>query len=120
LSRASRRCAGSRATSRPTRSTAARRWAQPPSAPTASPTSASFVAETGAFERDTAVRRLTTGLPSAQEGEIAFAADVSPDWRAGRGPHGGYVAAIMLRALIEALDDAARAPRSLTVHYPRA
>jgi acyl-CoA thioesterase len=78
------------------------------------------VAETGAFERDTAVRRLTSGRQSAPGGEIAFAAEVSAGWRAGRGPHGGYVAAIVLRALIEALDDAARPPRSLTVHYPRA
>ena len=78
------------------------------------------MAEAGAFERDTEVRRLTTAGQGAHEREIAFAADVSPDWRAGRGPHGGYVAAIVLRALIEALDDAGRAPRSLTLHYPRA
>ncbi len=49
-----------------------------------------------------------------------FAAKVSPDWRAGRGPHGGYLAAMLLRALIETVADAARAPRSLTIHYPRA
>ena len=78
------------------------------------------MAETGAFERDTAVRRLTSGRERARDGEIAFAAEVSAAWRAGRGPHGGYVAAILLRALTEALDDATRAPRSLTVHYPRA
>src|SRR5438045_9401727 len=102
------------------RNTAAPRWARPPSVPTASPTSASFVAETGAFERDTAVRRLTSARPGVRDGEIAFAAEVSAGWRAGRGPHGGYVAAILLRALIEALDDAARPPRSLTIHYPRA
>jgi acyl-CoA thioesterase len=74
------------------------------------------VAEAGAFERDTAVRRLA----HAPGGRIGFAAEISPTWRAGRGPHGGYLAAIVLRALMEALDDDARAPRSLTVHYPRA
>ena len=49
-----------------------------------------------------------------------FAAEVSPDWRAGRGPHGGYLAAMLLRALIETVADPARTPRSLTIHYARA
>jgi acyl-CoA thioesterase len=40
-----------------------------------------------------------------------------PGWRAGRGPHGGYLAAILLRALIATVDDPARTPRSLTIHY---
>jgi acyl-CoA thioesterase len=34
-----------------------------------------------------------------------------------RGPNGGYVAALVLRALGLAVADPARAPRSLTVHY---
>lgn len=69
----------------------------------------------GKFDRDTAVREL------GREGaEVELAAEVSPDWRAGRGPHGGYIAAILLRALIVAVDDPARAPRSLTIHYARA
>ncbi len=69
----------------------------------------------GSFDRDTAVQRQSG---SASEG--LFTAEVSPDWRAGRGPHGGYLAAILLRALIETVADEARAPRSLTIHYPRA
>jgi acyl-CoA thioesterase len=69
----------------------------------------------GAFDRDTAVR-----LEHGSEWESAFAADVSPAWRAGRGPHGGYLAAMLLRALIETVADPARSPRSLTIHYPRA
>ena len=36
-----------------------------------------------------------------------------------RGPNGGYVAAVILRA-IQAAAGAERAPRSLTVHFPRA
>ncbi|MDQ6812035.1 MAG: thioesterase family protein, partial [Actinomycetota bacterium] len=36
------------------------------------------------------------------------------------GPHGGYLAAIITRALIEAVADRARSPRSLTIHYARA
>jgi acyl-CoA thioesterase len=69
----------------------------------------------GAFDRDTAVR-----LEHGSEWESTFAADVSPAWRAGRGPHGGYLAAMLLRALIETVADPARSPRSLTIHYPRA
>jgi acyl-CoA thioesterase len=69
----------------------------------------------GAFDRDTAVL-----LEHGSERESTFAAEVSPDWRAGRGPHGGYLAAMLLRALLETVDDPGRAPRSLTIHYPRA
>jgi acyl-CoA thioesterase len=71
--------------------------------------------ELGAFDRDTAVRS-----EEQSPSESVFAAEVSPNWRAGRGPHGGYLAAILLRALIETVDDAARAPRSMTIHYARA
>jgi acyl-CoA thioesterase len=69
----------------------------------------------GAFDRDTAVR-----LEHGSEWESTFAADVSPEWRAGRGPHGGYLAAMLLRALTETVAEEARSPRSLTIHYPRA
>jgi acyl-CoA thioesterase len=87
------------------------------------------------FDRDTAVDRLPPagpdGYAGAGEGSeepgtatapvtATFSAEVSPAWRAGRGPHGGYIAAIVLRALIETVADPARAPRSLTIHYPRA
>ena len=64
-----------------------------------------------AFQRDTALSR---------EGDGSFSGSVSETWRAGRGPHGGYLAALILRGLIEAVDDPGRAPRSLTVHYARA
>lgn len=60
------------------------------------------------FDRDTAVTRERDGL---------FSADISPDWRAGRGPHGGYLAAIVLRALIDTIEDPTRSTRSLTIHY---
>jgi acyl-CoA thioesterase len=39
------------------------------------------------------------------------------DWWVARGPNGGYLAAIILRAMTDAVDDPARAPRSLTIHY---
>ncbi len=73
------------------------------------------VAALGAFDRDTAVV-----LQSESGAERQFAADVSPDWRAGRGPHGGYLAAMLLRALMETVADPRRSPRSLTIHYARA
>ncbi len=63
------------------------------------------------FDRDTAV---------AYEGDGVFAATIAPGWRAGRGPHGGYLAAMLLRALVETVGDSARTPRSLTIHYTRA
>jgi acyl-CoA thioesterase len=74
------------------------------------------------FDRDTAVQRVDAPRSSGGERptEASFTAEVSPDWRAGRGPHGGYLAAILLRALIETVADPLRSPRSLTIHYARA
>lgn len=83
----------------------------PPAA--AEPTSSAAAEPTWSltkFDRDTAV------WPDGD----AFAAEVAPDWRAGRGPHGGYLAAMLLRALIESVADPAREPRSLTIHYASA
>jgi acyl-CoA thioesterase len=83
--------------------------------------------ETGKFDRDTAVW-LDDGPDGSPERDsddgagrrLRFGAVVAPDWRAGRGPHGGYLAAMLLRALVESVADATRAPRSLTIHYARA
>jgi len=78
------------------------------------------VSSAGKFDRDTAVWR-EDGSGSLAVGEHAvFAAEVAPDWRAGRGPHGGYLAAMLLRALRETVTDLEREPRSLTIHYARA
>jgi acyl-CoA thioesterase len=62
------------------------------------------------FDRATAVAPL---------GDGAWAGAVDAGWFAGRGPNGGYLAAIVLRAMLAALDDPAREPRSLTCHYLR-
>jgi acyl-CoA thioesterase len=76
------------------------------------------------FDRDTAVWReadaggATSNWSSGPR--AMFGAEVASDWRAGRGPHGGYLAAMLLRALIETVADDERAPRSLTIHYARA
>jgi acyl-CoA thioesterase len=76
----------------------------------------------GKFDRDTAVWREDgeggSQVPNVGE-QALFGAQVAPDWRAGRGPHGGYLAAMLLRALIESVADPAREPRSLTIHYTR-
>jgi acyl-CoA thioesterase len=69
----------------------------------------------GPFERDTAV-----SLQRRDDSGALFAADLAPGWRAGRGPHGGYLAAMMLRALVATVEEPRRAPRSLTIHYARA
>jgi acyl-CoA thioesterase len=60
------------------------------------------------FDTDTAVR---------PDGDGAFAARMDPGWWIVRGPNGGYVAAIVLRALTAAVGDETRAPRSLTLHF---
>lgn len=69
-----------------------------------------------AFDRATAVVEVDAADPA----ERAFAATLDPGWWAGRGPNGGYLAALLLRAALVAVDDPARAPRSLTVHFARA
>lgn len=66
-----------------------------------------------AFEAATAV----TNLTDPPDGR--WAATVSPDWFAVRGPNGGYLAAIVLRAMSAAVADPSRHPRSLTLHYTR-
>lgn len=62
------------------------------------------------FLRDTAVQSLGAGR---------WAARCSPDWSAPPGPNGGYLAAIVLRAMTAELGDPSRPPRSLTMHYLR-
>lgn len=53
-----------------------------------------------------------------------FSLDIDPSSFIARGPNGGYIAAVLLRALgarVADLDGAsARSARSLTVHYPAA
>ncbi len=62
------------------------------------------------FNADTAVEDLGGGR---------FAAAMSERWWVGKGPNGGYIAAVILRA-IQARAKTERAPRSLTIHYQRA
>ena len=46
-----------------------------------------------------------------------YRAAIDDGYHVVKGPNGGYLAAIVLNALITEIDDAGRAPRSLTVHY---
>jgi len=49
----------------------------------------------------------------------AWAGAVSEGWETPRGPLGGYVMAIVLRALAGAVEDPDRQPRSVTMHFLR-
>jgi acyl-CoA thioesterase len=62
------------------------------------------------FERDTAVEALGGGR---------FRGHVAPAWFTPRGANGGFLAAMVLRAIMQSEPDADRAPRSLTLHYLR-
>ncbi len=60
------------------------------------------------FDRETAVEPL---------GDGRYESRLDRAWWVHRGPNGGYLAAIVLRALTEMVGDPGRSPRSLTVHY---
>ena len=62
------------------------------------------------FLRDSAVASL---------GDGRWAGYCSTEWSAPPGPNGGYLAAIVLRAMEAELGDATRPARSLTLHYLR-
>lgn len=64
----------------------------------------------GRFDRDTEVEPL---------GDGRYRARIDPGWWIVRGPNGGYVAAILMRALDAGQGQPARPARSLTVHFPR-
>jgi acyl-CoA thioesterase len=60
------------------------------------------------FEDATAVFRNQDG---------AYEASIDGKWWVFRGPHGGYLTAIILRALTELVDDEERSVRSFTTHF---
>ena len=62
------------------------------------------------FDRDTAV---------TPTGDGGFDVHIDRGWWIIRGPNGGYVAALLARAAEQAVADAGRPLRSLTVHYLR-
>lgn len=62
------------------------------------------------FADDTAVSRIGSGR---------YRGTIVPEWFGPPGPNGGFVAALMLRAIRAEVGDAERRPRSLTLHYLR-
>jgi acyl-CoA thioesterase len=66
---------------------------------------------------DTAFDTATAVVPA---GPGRYTADVDESWHVRKGANGGVVAAVLLRAMLATVDDPARLPRSLTVHYPAA
>lgn len=60
------------------------------------------------FEKASAVERIDDGL---------FRAEVDPRWWVIRGPHGGYMTAIILRALTEIVGEPGRPVRSFSTHF---
>jgi acyl-CoA thioesterase len=61
-----------------------------------------------AFEAETSVQKT---------GELRYSAHVHPQWQVTRGAHGGYIAAIILRALTETVNDETRPIRSFSTHF---
>src|SRR3954470_12443281 len=63
------------------------------------------------FERDTSVREIDAGI---------FEGHVNRDWWIVFGPNGGFLAAMLVKAMGAAVRDDARMARSLTIHYTAA
>jgi acyl-CoA thioesterase len=62
------------------------------------------------FDHDTAVVRVAPGR---------YRGRIDRGWWIINGPNGGYIAAIVLRAMMDEVAEPVRAPRSLTLHYLR-
>lgn len=63
------------------------------------------------FERDTNVDEVDPGV---------FEGHVNRDWWIVFGPNGGFIAAMVVKAMGAAVDDSSRHARSLTIHYTAA
>jgi len=81
-----------------------------PSGITGRTSAVSSAAVPSRFDRDTEAHPLGSG---------AYEVRIDPGWWVVRGPNGGYVAALLVRALEHAVGDPSRVLRSLTVHYLR-
>ena len=63
--------------------------------------------------------RFATDTAVTPVGDHRYAATIDRGWWVLRGPNGGYLAAIVLRAITTDVGDPSRRPRSFTVHYLR-
>ncbi len=61
-----------------------------------------------AFDADTAIE---------PAGDRRWRAEISERWFVGRGPNGGLLAALAVRAMQALVDDPERVPRSVTIHF---
>ena len=61
-----------------------------------------------------------TAISAAGDAPGAFTADCDPGWFAPMGPNGGYLAALVVRAMEATVADPGRPARSVTLHYLRA
>ena len=59
------------------------------------------------------------GVAVTSQGAGVYAAEVDGNWNAPFGANGGYVAAVVLRAMAAEVGDRARPARSITLHYLR-
>jgi len=64
-------------------------------------------------------RRFAEAVAVEPLGDGRYRGDVTPEWFGPPGPNGGFVAALMLRAIRDEIADEERLPRSLTLHYLR-
>ncbi len=71
---------------------------------------ASYTLAMSRFDRDTAVRRTRAGR---------YEATIDRGWWIVAGPNGGYVGAILMRAMQDACGDRERTARSVTFHFLR-
>jgi acyl-CoA thioesterase len=65
----------------------------------------------------TAIGGLRADTELEPVGEGRWRAEVTERWWILKGPYGGYLSALLVRALQAAVGDPARPPRSLTVHF---
>jgi len=63
--------------------------------------------------------RFATDTAVTPSGDGRYRGRIDPSWWIIAGPNGGYVAAVLLRAVLAEVDDDTRRPRSLTLHYLR-
>jgi acyl-CoA thioesterase len=65
------------------------------------------------------VSRFATDTAVTRAGPGRYTGHIDEGWWIQRGPNGGYLAAIVLRAILAEVADADRSPRSITLHYLR-
>lgn len=63
--------------------------------------------------------RFATDTAVEPAGPGRYTARIDEGWWIQRGPNGGYLAAIVLRAIVAEVADPQRTPRSITLHYLR-